>query len=235
MTPEQIALVERTVPAEGSRMTAIAADFYDRLFAAAPELRDLFTHDPAAQRAKFAAELQTILLTIRRHGDFLGRAGALGARHAGYGVHAAHYRTVGDALLAAMAVGLPPDRGGDDGRRGRRRAEGRVAAELSQVVQRSPRRVSAASSCSRPVTPSLVYAFCRWLSTVRTDRYSLAAMSRLACPRAASRTISRSRRVNGTTAAAVTSAGVRAPSQPAASPAARARCPAAWRACPPRW
>ena len=108
MTPEQIALVERTVPAEGSRMTAIAADFYDRLFAAAPELRNLFTHDPAAQRAKFAAELQTILLTIRKHGDFLDRAGALGARHAGYGVHAAHYRTVGDALLAAMGAALGP-------------------------------------------------------------------------------------------------------------------------------
>jgi hemoglobin-like flavoprotein len=89
-------------------MTAIATDFYDRLSAAAPELRDLSTHDLAAQQGKVAADLQTILLTIREHGDFLGRAGALGARHAGYGVHAAHYRTVGDSPLAAMGATLGP-------------------------------------------------------------------------------------------------------------------------------
>jgi hemoglobin-like flavoprotein len=106
MTPEQIALVERTLRAAAPVMDTVAADFYDRLFAADPALRELFSGDPAVQRAKFVAELQGILLAIRGHEEFLARAGALGARHAGYGVRAAHYATVGSALLAAMSAAL---------------------------------------------------------------------------------------------------------------------------------
>ena len=83
MTPEQIALVERTLRAAAPVMDTVAADFYDRLFAADPALRELFSGDPAVQRAKFVAELQ-----------------------AGYGVRAAHYATVGSALLAAMGAAL---------------------------------------------------------------------------------------------------------------------------------
>jgi hemoglobin-like flavoprotein len=106
MTPEQIALVERTLRAAAPLMDAVAADFYDRLFAADPALRELFSTDPAVQRARFTAELQGILLAIRGHEGFLARAGALGARHAGYGVRAAHYATAGEALLGAMGAAL---------------------------------------------------------------------------------------------------------------------------------
>src|SRR5919108_5702470 len=50
----------------------------------------------------------------------------------------------------------------------------------------------------RRVTPSLRYAFCRWLSTVRTERTSRAAIWRLLAPPAASSAISRSRGVRST-------------------------------------
>jgi hemoglobin-like flavoprotein len=106
MTPEQIALVERTLRAAAPVMDAVAVDFYNRLFAADPALRELFGGDPAVQRAKFAAELQGILLAIRGHEQFLARVGALGARHAGYGVRAAHHATAGSALLGAMGAAL---------------------------------------------------------------------------------------------------------------------------------
>jgi hemoglobin-like flavoprotein len=105
MTPEQIGLVERTLPT-ARELDAVVADFYERLFATDPALREMFSTDPAVQRAKFVAELHSILLAIRGHQEFLKRAGALGARHVGYGVRASHYRTVGSALLAAMAAAL---------------------------------------------------------------------------------------------------------------------------------
>jgi hemoglobin-like flavoprotein len=38
-----------------------------------------------------------------RLGELLTHTRALGARHAGYGVRAADYRTVGDSLIAALA------------------------------------------------------------------------------------------------------------------------------------
>jgi hemoglobin-like flavoprotein len=106
MTPEQIALVERTLETVRPDMDALAGDFYRRLFLADPTLAGLFRTDPALQRAKFAAELEEIMVSIRRHEEFLARARALGARHAGYGVRASHYRTVGVALLAALGAAL---------------------------------------------------------------------------------------------------------------------------------
>jgi nitric oxide dioxygenase len=106
MTPEQIVAVERTLVAAEPALDAIVADFYRRLFAADPALEKMFTTDPAEQRAKFAAELEEIMLVIRQHDRFLRRARALGARHAAYGVRAAHYRAVGAALLGALAAGL---------------------------------------------------------------------------------------------------------------------------------
>jgi hemoglobin-like flavoprotein len=106
MTPEQIALVERTLETVRPDMDALAGDFYRRLFLADPTLAGLFRTDPALQRAKFAAELEEIMVSIRRHEEFLARARALGARHTGYGVRASHYRTVGVALLAALGAAL---------------------------------------------------------------------------------------------------------------------------------
>jgi hemoglobin-like flavoprotein len=106
MTPEQIAAVERTLVAARPVMDAVAADFYRRLFAADPRTEAMFTTDPARQREKFVAELEDIMLAIRNHELFLRRARMLGARHAEYGVRAAHYRLVGTALLVALGAAL---------------------------------------------------------------------------------------------------------------------------------
>jgi hemoglobin-like flavoprotein len=106
MTPEQVALVARTLEAVRRDLDAVAGDFYRRLFLADPTLTKLFKTDPALQRAKFAAELETIMSSIRRHEEFLARASSLGARHIAYGVRASHYRTVGVALLEAIGLAL---------------------------------------------------------------------------------------------------------------------------------
>ena len=51
-------------------------------------------------------KLTEIVRAIPRLEEFLGHTRALGARHAGYGVRAADYQTVGDALHDALAAVL---------------------------------------------------------------------------------------------------------------------------------
>jgi len=101
VTPGQIALVETTI--DRLDLDALAASFYERAFAADPALAGMFTADPAVQRARFAAELAEIVRSIHAIDTFQPAARALGIRHRGYGVRAAHYRLMGGALLAALA------------------------------------------------------------------------------------------------------------------------------------
>jgi len=108
MTPEQVALVERSLAAARPRLRELAADFYARLFDAHSDLRALFSSDPVAQQEKLAAELDAIVSAIPSHADFLVRARDLGVRHARLGTTAPHYRMVGDALLEALASASGP-------------------------------------------------------------------------------------------------------------------------------
>jgi hemoglobin-like flavoprotein len=106
VTPEQIALVERTLTAIQPVFGDMVADFYRRLFAADASAAALFTSDPAAQRAKLTAELEQVMRSIRDHEAFLARATALGRQHQAYGVRPRHYGTARAALLAALAQAL---------------------------------------------------------------------------------------------------------------------------------
>ncbi len=102
MTPGQIALVEQTLT--WVDLDALAEDFYRRALSTTPELTAMFTSDPVVQRARFAAELAEIVRSIRSLDNLASTARPLGARHRGYGVRAAHYRLMGDALLASLAA-----------------------------------------------------------------------------------------------------------------------------------
>jgi hemoglobin-like flavoprotein len=106
MTPEQVTLVRQSMVQVRGRSRDFTADFYDRLFASEPDLRSMFSTDPVVQQEKFYDELETIVGAIGDIGTFLLRAGALGARHSGYGVRTDHYRIVRDALLEAFAAQL---------------------------------------------------------------------------------------------------------------------------------
>lgn len=104
VTPDQIALVEGTLAVVD--VEALAADFYRLAFAAEPALLAMFVNDPVAQRDRFAVELEEIVSSIRSIDDFSPRVRALGVRHGHYGVRSAHYRLMGDALLASVASAL---------------------------------------------------------------------------------------------------------------------------------
>jgi len=106
MTPEQITLVQSSYERVGPELPALATRFYEELFARDPALRALFTTDMALQKVRFAEKLTEIVRAIPRLEELLGHTRALGARHVGYGVRVADYQTVGEALVAALAVVL---------------------------------------------------------------------------------------------------------------------------------
>jgi hemoglobin-like flavoprotein len=106
VTPEQITLVQSSFERLGPQLPAMAARFYQELFGRDPALRPLFTTDPAVQQARFAEKLTEIVRAIPRLDELLSHTRALGARHAGYQVRAGDYRTVGAALLDALAAVL---------------------------------------------------------------------------------------------------------------------------------
>jgi hemoglobin-like flavoprotein len=106
MTPEQITLVQSSFGRLGPDVPALAARFYVELFQRDPALRPLFTTDMAEQRVRFAQKLAEIVEAMPRLDELLSHTRALGARHVAYGVHAVDYRTVGEALIAALAAVL---------------------------------------------------------------------------------------------------------------------------------
>ena len=106
MTPEQITLVQSSFARLGPELPALTTRFYQELFGRDPALRAMFTTDMAVQKVRFAEKLAEIVRAMPRLAELLGHTRALGARHSGYGVRAADYRTVEDALLAALAAVL---------------------------------------------------------------------------------------------------------------------------------
>lgn len=106
MTPELLEMVQSSYARLGDDATAMAADFYRRLFIADPSARDLFVDGPEVMAVKFAAELEAIVEAITSYESFAPRVKDLAARHVGYGVQVHHYRAVGDALVGALAAHL---------------------------------------------------------------------------------------------------------------------------------
>ena len=109
MTPQQIELVQtsfkKVVPIAGT-----AADlFYGRLFEIAPEVRPMFPEDMREQKTKLMAMLGTAVTNLHKLEAILPAVKALGERHKGYGVTAAHYAPVGAALLWTLEKGLGAD------------------------------------------------------------------------------------------------------------------------------
>jgi hemoglobin-like flavoprotein len=106
MTPQQIELVQHSF-AKVAPIAQTAADlFYDRLFAIAPEVQQLFPDDLTEQKQKLMQMLAMAVGNLNRVDTILGAVEDLGRRHATYGVTAAYYAPVGAALLWTLQQGL---------------------------------------------------------------------------------------------------------------------------------
>ena len=106
MTPEQISLVQASFARLATDADGVAQAFYARLFEIDPTLRPLFGSDLVGQRRKLMQMLATAVGGLDDVTALLPIVKGLGARHAGYGVRAAHYTSVGRALIDTLRAGL---------------------------------------------------------------------------------------------------------------------------------
>lgn len=106
MTPEKIALVRSSWQQVLPIKDTAAQLFYGQLFELDPSLRSLFKGDMIEQGRKLMAMINTVVVSLDQLGPILGAVEDLGRRHVAYGVTAAHYDTVGNALIWTLGKGL---------------------------------------------------------------------------------------------------------------------------------
>ena len=107
MTPTEQQLVRSSWAAIEPIADEAATLFYDRLFELDPRLKALFRDaDMERQRMVLMQSLAVVVRNIDRLDQIIPEVEALGRRHAGYGVRADHYQTVGLALLWTVKQGL---------------------------------------------------------------------------------------------------------------------------------
>ena len=106
MTPEQVRLVQESFTKVAPISDKAAELFYGRLFEIAPQVRAMFPDDLREQKKKLMAMLGTAVAGLSHLETLVPAVQALGRRHAGYGVKAQHYASVGSALLWTLEKGL---------------------------------------------------------------------------------------------------------------------------------
>jgi hemoglobin-like flavoprotein len=106
MTPKQITLVQTSFAQVTPIADTAAALFYQRLFELNPALRPLFKGDMREQGKKLMLMLKIVVSGLDRLEMIVPAVQELGRRHVVYGVQAAHYDTVGAALLWTLRQGL---------------------------------------------------------------------------------------------------------------------------------
>jgi hemoglobin-like flavoprotein len=109
LSPEQIALIQTTFKQLAPRVDFIVKSFYARLWELAPPLRELFPEHMEDQTQKFVTMLTVIIEGLNHMDQIMPILQNLGYRHTGYGVRAADYPVVGEALLWAIERALNED------------------------------------------------------------------------------------------------------------------------------
>jgi hemoglobin-like flavoprotein len=130
LSANDIALVRASFARVVPIQDAAANLFYDRLFAVSPKLRELFPDDLREQKHKLMQMIATAVGGLNDLDKLVPAVKALGARHSSYGVTAAHYKIVGEALLWTLERGL-----GDDFTPEVRSAWGKIYGVLSATMQ----------------------------------------------------------------------------------------------------
>lgn len=109
MIHEHICLVQSSFARIAPIAPQVAELFYSRLFALDPTLQTLFRDDMQAQGTKLMQAISLVVASLHRLDTLVPMLQALGKRHVHYGVEAAHYDTVGAALLWTLEQGLGAD------------------------------------------------------------------------------------------------------------------------------
>lgn len=111
---DPLLIVQSTWKQIAQSNSRFAEDFYERLFATAPQLRALFSGDISVQSQMLIQMLETVIYTTSRPQHLALGLSALGKRHAQYGVTPDHYGIVRDCLLKTIRATLGEERYTDD-------------------------------------------------------------------------------------------------------------------------
>jgi hemoglobin-like flavoprotein len=106
MTPDQIKAIQESFAKVAPISDQAAGLFYGRLFEIAPSVKPLFRGDMQEQGRKLMATLAVVVNGLGNLEALLPAASALAKRHVDYGVTAADYTPVGEALLWTLERGL---------------------------------------------------------------------------------------------------------------------------------
>ena len=106
LAPADIALIEASWRRARELGDAVPELFYARLFELAPSVRTLFPVELTEQGRKLMAMLGAIVAGLSDLPQLAPQARALALRHVDYGVQAAHYAVVGEALISTLKQGL---------------------------------------------------------------------------------------------------------------------------------
>ncbi|MGA2550648.1 MAG: globin family protein [Burkholderiaceae bacterium] len=106
LTPNDVARVQSSFQLVVPHATLAAQLFYSRLFELDPSLRALFKTEMTEQGRKLMAMLTTVVGSLDDLQAIVVPAQALAKRHLAYGVQAAHYDTVGQALIDTLQAAL---------------------------------------------------------------------------------------------------------------------------------
>lgn len=106
LTREEILRVQTSFDRMWPNSTVMVDLFYARLFETLPEARPLFRGDMVQLKHKFIATLAVIVGSLDNLTGLLSVTGKLAKDHVHYGVEAAHYKLMGDALFWSLAQGL---------------------------------------------------------------------------------------------------------------------------------
>jgi hemoglobin-like flavoprotein len=102
MTPEDILLVQATFDALLPSSTAVAEQFYQRLFEVAPTVRSRFPDDMRGQHAMLMAMINTVVHGLWHPDALAPILQQLGRRHVGYGTQTSDYDLVGEVLMHTL-------------------------------------------------------------------------------------------------------------------------------------
>lgn len=102
LSVEKINLVQSTFEAVRARPAEAVSLFYGQLFEMAPEVKPLFRSAAETQGQKLIDTLGVLIHGLRDFEAMLPDLVDLAGKHVGYGVTAAHYEPMGEALLATL-------------------------------------------------------------------------------------------------------------------------------------
>ena len=106
MDDKKIALVQESFALVEPIADKAAELFYGKLFELDPELKPLFKGDMVEQGKKLMTMIGTAVRGLTQLEKIVPAVQNLGKRHVEYGVKAADFDTVGEALLWTLGAGL---------------------------------------------------------------------------------------------------------------------------------